>query len=66
MQTYSCQPNGITKLSDSKELKEARLNIRIEPSLKDELQKAAKAENRTLANYVMNVLQESLKHKNSK
>lgn len=43
-----------------KETKEERLNIRIEPSLKRQIEKAAKKENRTVANYVINVLQESL------
>lgn len=47
-------------MSETKERKEARLNIRIEPSLKADLEKAAKLQNRTLANYVINVLQQSL------
>ena len=41
--------------------KTERLFIRIEPELKEKLQKAAEKENRTLSNYVENVLINSLK-----
>jgi len=43
-----------------KENKEARLNIRIEQSLKEELQEAAKKDNRSLANFVTNILKAKL------
>ena len=50
-------------MPDTKETKDARLNIRIEPSLKEAIQDAAKSENRTLANYVTHVLQEAINEK---
>ena len=40
--------------------KETRLNIRIEQDFKEQLKQAAKSENRTVANFVISVLQERL------
>ena len=42
------------------DLKESRLNIRIEPSFKEKLQAAAKEESRTLASFVINALKQYL------
>lgn len=44
-------------------MKTERLHIRISPELKEELQAAADAENRTLSNYVENLLKEAVKEK---
>ena len=41
--------------------KTERVNIRITPELKDKLQKAADAENRTLTNYIENIIINALK-----
>jgi len=54
----STQWDNILQLT--KETKEERLNIRIEPSLKESLKEAAKKENRSLANFVVTVLQDYL------
>lgn len=42
------------------EAKESRLNIRIEPSLKDSIYAAAKAESRTVASFVIHALKQYL------
>jgi uncharacterized protein (DUF1778 family) len=42
------------------ETKESRLNIRIEPSLKDSVYAAAKAESRTVASFVIHALKQYL------
>ncbi len=42
------------------ETKESRLNIRIEPSLKDSVYAAAKAESRTVASFVIHALRQYL------
>jgi|ETNmetMinimDraft_32_1059908.scaffolds.fasta_scaffold11902_2 uncharacterized protein (DUF1778 family) len=44
----------------TKEKKDCRLNIRITPSFKAQLEKAAEQDNRTVANFVISVLQERL------
>ena len=41
--------------------KTERVNIRITPEMKDKLQKAADAENRTLTNYIENIIINALK-----
>lgn len=41
--------------------KTERVNIRITPEMKDKLQKAADAENRTLTNYIENIIIKVLK-----
>ena len=45
------------------ETKESRLNIRIEPSLKDSVYAAAKAESRTVASFVIHALKQYLAQK---
>ena len=42
------------------ETKESRLNIRIEPSLKDSVYAAAKSESRTVASFVIHALKQYL------
>jgi uncharacterized protein (DUF1778 family) len=59
----STQGNNI--LQTTKEIKEERLNIRIEPSLKEEIKKAANQENRSLANFVITILQDYIDKKNN-
>lgn len=41
--------------------KTERVNIRITPEMKEKLQKAADAENRTLTNYIENIIIKALK-----
>lgn len=41
--------------------KTEQLNIRVTPELKEQLQKAADAENRTLTNYIENLIINALK-----
>ena len=43
--------------------KETRLNIRIDPELKDQLKRAAKADDRTLANFVILLLKKEFERK---
>lgn len=44
-------------------MKTERLHLRISPELKEKLQAAAEAENRTVSNYVENLLKEAVKEK---
>lgn len=41
--------------------KTERVNLRLTPEMKEKLQKAADAENRTLTNYIENIIIEALK-----
>lgn len=41
--------------------KTERVNLRLTPEMKEELQKAADAENRTLTNYIENIIINALK-----
>jgi uncharacterized protein (DUF1778 family) len=41
--------------------KTERLEIRLTPELKEQLQAAAEAENRTISNYVENLIKQALK-----
>lgn len=41
--------------------KTERVNLRLTPEMKDKLQKAANAENRTLTNYIENIIIKALK-----
>ena len=41
--------------------KTERVNLRLTPEMKDKLQKAADAENRTLMNYIENIIIKVLK-----
>ena len=41
--------------------KTERVNLRLTPEMKDKLQKAADAENRTLTNYIENIIIKALK-----
>lgn len=41
--------------------KTERVNLRLTPEMKDKLQKAADAENRTLTNYIENIIIKVLK-----
>lgn len=41
--------------------KTERVNIRLTPEMKEKLQKAADAENRTLTNYIENIIIKALK-----
>ena len=41
--------------------KTERVNIRLTPEMKEKLQKAADAENRTLTNYIENIIINALK-----
>lgn len=41
--------------------KTERVNLRLTPEMKDKLQKAADAENRTLTNYIENIIINALK-----
>lgn len=41
--------------------KTERVNLRLTPEMKDKLQKAADAENRTLTNYIENIIINVLK-----
>ena len=45
----------------TKEKKDCRLNIRITSSFKTQLEKAAEQDDRTVANFVISVLHDSLK-----
>lgn len=42
-------------------VKTERLEIRLTPELKEQLQAAAEAENRTISNYVENLIKQALK-----
>ena len=46
--------------------KTERIDIRISPELKQQLQKAADAENRTVSNYIVNLIQKDLKERGGK
>ena len=46
--------------------KTERLNIRISPELKEQLQALADAENRTLSNYIERLIIEAVEKKNGK
>lgn len=46
--------------------KTERIDIRISPELKQQLQKAADAENRTVSNYIVNLIQNDLKERGGK
>lgn len=46
--------------------KTERIDIRISPELKQQLQKAADAENRTVSNYIVNLIREDLNRKGEK
>ena len=41
--------------------KTERINLRLTPEMKEKLQKAADAENRTLTNYIENIIINALK-----
>lgn len=41
--------------------KTERINLRLTPEMKEKLQKAADAENRTLTNYIEHIIIEALK-----
>lgn len=41
--------------------KTERINLRLTPEMKEKLQKAADAENRTLTNYIENIIIKALK-----
>lgn len=41
--------------------KTERVNLRLTPAMKEKLQKAADAENRTLTNYIENIIINALK-----
>lgn len=41
--------------------KTERINLRLAPEMKEKLQKAADAENRTLTNYIENIIIKALK-----
>nr|DAH40373.1 MAG TPA: antitoxin [Caudoviricetes sp.]DAK03089.1 MAG TPA: antitoxin [Caudoviricetes sp.]DAZ60329.1 MAG TPA: antitoxin [Caudoviricetes sp.] len=41
--------------------KTERVNLRLTPEMKEKLQKAADAENRTLTNYIENIIIKALK-----
>lgn len=41
--------------------KSERVNLRLTPEMKEKLQKAADAENRTLTNYIENIIIKALK-----
>lgn len=43
--------------------KTERVNLRLTPEMKEKLQKAADAENRTLTNYIEHIIIEALKEK---
>lgn len=45
------------------QMKTERLHLRISPELKEKLQAAAEAENRTVSNYVEKLLKEAVKEK---
>ncbi len=44
-------------------VKTERVNLRLTPEMKEKLQKAADAENRTLTNYIEHIIIEALKEK---
>lgn len=46
--------------------KTERIDIRISPELKQHLQQAADAENRTVSNYIVNLIQKDLKERGGK
>ena len=46
--------------------KTERIDIRISPELKQQLQKAAAAENRTVSNYIENLIQKDIKERGGK
>ena len=41
--------------------KKERINLRITPEMKEQLQAAAEAENRSITNYVENLIKQALK-----
>lgn len=41
--------------------KTERIYIRVTPEVKEQLQKAAEAENRTITNYIENLIKEAIK-----
>ena len=43
--------------------KTERIDVRISPELKQQLQQAADAENRTVSNYIVNLIQRDLNRK---
>ena len=43
--------------------KTERIDIRISPELKQQLQQAADAENRTVSNYIVNLIQKDIKER---
>ena len=43
--------------------KTERIDIRISPELKQKLQQAADEENRTISNYIINLIQKDLKER---
>ena len=46
--------------------KTERIDIRISPELKQQLQQAADAENRTVSNYIVHLIQKDLKERGGK
>ena len=46
--------------------KTERIDIRVTPELKQKLQQAADAENRTVSNYIVNLIQKDLKERGGK
>ena len=46
--------------------KTERIDIRISPELKQQLQQAADAENRTVSNYIVNLIQKDIKERGGK
>ena len=46
--------------------KTERIDIRISPELKQQLQQAADAENRTVSNYIVNLIQRDIKERGGK
>lgn len=46
--------------------KTERIDIRVSPELKQQLQQAADAENRTVSNYIVNLIREDLNRKGEK
>ena len=46
--------------------KTERIDIRITPELKHQLQQAADAENRTVSNYIVNLIKKDLKERGGK
>lgn len=46
--------------------KTERIDIRISPELKKQLQQAADEENRTVSNYIVNLIQKNIKERGGK